>query len=71
MTDADPLVATAAVNLRAAPGTDCPVVTVLDPGTRIVPRGAAVGAGGRVWVPIQVVGDRGWVAAEFLRPANR
>lgn len=61
---------TAPVNLRTAPSTDCPIVRLLDPGTRALPLGRPVQAAGRRWLPIDVAGTAGWAAADFLRDAS-
>lgn len=56
-------IVTASVNLRAGPGMNFPVVTVM-------PQGAAVATYGCLpdysWCDVSFVGARGWVAARFL-----
>lgn len=69
-TTADPVETTAAVNLRSGPSTDCPALDLLQPGTRVVPLGRPISAGGRLWLPVAVDETEGWAALDFLRDAS-
>lgn len=59
-----------ALNLREQPSTSAPVVAAYAPGTILDNLGCRE-AGGRVWCDVQELGGgpRGYVAAEYLRPA--
>lgn len=59
------------VNLRAAPGLDCPVVTVLPAGSQLRAESGDVLADGRRWLRVRVpaTDQTGWVAADLLRTA--
>lgn len=51
------------LNLRAAPGTQYPVLDLIPGGTRIGLTGAVSEAG---WYPVVYQGKRGWVRGEFI-----
>jgi uncharacterized protein YraI len=63
-----PVVATAAVNLRAGPGTGYPVVTKLPPRARLVLHGCLAGYG---WCDVSWGPERGWLAAPYLTAIYR
>lgn len=58
------IVDTDALNVRSAPGTNNPVVRVLNQGAPVTVSGATVMADGLEWAPI---GSNGWVAATYLQ----
>lgn len=62
-----------AVNFRSGPGTDCPVIgEVIDAGVTVEVLSNPVEREGEdiVWVAVNVDGEEGWLATEFLEPAN-
>ncbi len=64
---AAPAVATANVNLRAGPSTNFPVVKVVPVGARLVTFGCV---DGYTWCDVAVAGNRGWLAARYIRLAG-
>ena len=56
------------VNLRAGPGADCDLLTTLQPNTSVEILSGPVAAGDFLWVKVEVAGDEGWLAEEFLDP---
>jgi hypothetical protein len=58
------------VNLRAGPGADCDVLATLQPGTAVVVESGPVQSGDLLWVKITVEETEGWVAEQFLEPAE-
>lgn len=60
-------VVAASLNVRAAPGLDADILTLLDAGARVALVGDPVEADGHSWVPIEGAGAiAGWVAAGYL-----
>ena len=61
-----------ALNLREKASTDSDIVDELEPGTEVEITGKLVEADGIAWYPVEVVdsGDTGFVAAEYLVPAE-
>jgi uncharacterized protein YraI len=60
-------VVAASLNVRAAPGLDAGILTLLDEGARVTLVGDPVEADGHSWVPIEgAAAIAGWVAAEYL-----
>jgi hypothetical protein len=60
------------LNLREEASTDSEIVDELEPGTEVKITGERVEADGHEWYPVEVVdsGDTGFVAAEYLVPAE-
>lgn len=60
------------LNLREKASTDSDIVDELEPGTELEITGERVEADGHEWYPVKVVdsGDTGFVAAEYLVPAD-
>lgn len=60
---------TTATNLRAQPGLDCGILTVLASGTEVRVLNGEVRADGRTWLRVRVADAEqiGWVASELLR----
>jgi hypothetical protein len=58
------------VNLRAAPGADCDLLATLQPGTEVVVESGPVQAGEFLWVKVTAADAQGWIAEEFLEPAD-
>ena len=57
------------LDVRAAPGPDEPLITVIaSQATSIQTYGAIVRIGQEFWQPVQVPGGAGWVNARYLRP---
>jgi uncharacterized protein YraI len=63
---ATPAVATANVNLRAGPSTHFPVVRVVPAGASLVTFGCV---NGYTWCDVAFAGNRGWLAARYVRLA--
>ncbi|MEL6622228.1 MAG: SH3 domain-containing protein, partial [Pseudomonadota bacterium] len=64
---ATPAVATTNVNLRAGPSTHFPVVKVVPAGARLVTFGCVKGY---TWCDVSFAGNRGWLAARYVRLAG-
>ena len=58
------------VNLRTGPGESCDLLTTLDPATEVEVVSGPVSAGEFLWVKVDVAGDEGWLAEEFLDPVT-
>jgi hypothetical protein len=59
-------VQTDVLNLRASPGIDSEVRTVLESGREVTITGLPADVNGTPWWPVMVEGERGWVSGEFL-----
>ena len=60
------------LNLREEASTDSEIVDELAPGTQMEITGELVEADGYAWYPVKIAnsGDEGFVAAEYLVPAE-
>jgi peptidoglycan/xylan/chitin deacetylase (PgdA/CDA1 family) len=66
--DAPFLVVVASLNLRAGPGTDCPVLGSLPFGTIVTPSGETVQRAGRVWHRLRTPQGNGFSVADGIQP---
>jgi peptidoglycan/xylan/chitin deacetylase (PgdA/CDA1 family) len=62
------VVVVGALNLRAGPGTDCPLVGSLGFGTVVTPAGPAVRGGVHTWHRLTTPQGKGFAVADALRP---
>jgi hypothetical protein len=58
------------VNLRSGPGPDCDLLATLQPGTAVVVESGPVESGEFLWVKVTAADAEGWLAEEFLAPAD-
>src|SRR5579884_1161579 len=68
---ATPQVTTSDVHLRQGPGLACAVVEVVSAGTPVTLRSSPVSANGYEWVDVSVGQAQGWVAVDYLGPADQ